>query len=61
MWKFHEVSIIQILREISFGESRSSKNAVFPISGALNFVNFQPSTSQKNNVYQNSEPLDGRF
>ena len=27
----------QILREINFGECKSSKNAIFAISGALNF------------------------
>ena len=29
MWKFENFSVIQILREINFGESRSSKTAVF--------------------------------
>ena len=29
---------IQILREINIGESRSSKNAIFAVLGALNFV-----------------------
>ena len=28
----------QILREINFGDSKSSKNAIFTILGALNFV-----------------------
>ena len=32
-------SVTRILREINFGESRSSKTGVFAISGALNFVN----------------------
>ena len=30
----------QILREINFGEFRSSKSAIFAILGALNFVDF---------------------
>ena len=30
-------SVTQILREINFGELRSSKNAIFAILGALNF------------------------
>ena len=34
--KFQDFSVIQILREINFGESRSSKIAIF---GALDFVN----------------------
>ena len=46
VWKFHEFSINQILREINFGNSRSAKSAVFAIFEALNFVTFgefQPS------------------
>ena len=31
VWKFQEFSAIQILREINFGESKSSKNDVFAI------------------------------
>ena len=30
-WKFHDFSITQILREINFGESISTKIAVFAI------------------------------
>ena len=37
MWKFQDFSVDQILREINFGESKSSKTAVFAILGALNF------------------------
>ena len=37
--KFQDFSVLQILREINFGKSRSSKIAVFAILGALNFVN----------------------
>ena len=33
VWKFQDFSVIQILREINFGESRSSKTAVFAILG----------------------------
>ena len=39
MWKFQDFSVIQIFREINFGESRSSKTAVFAIFGVLNLVN----------------------
>jgi len=40
MWKFHDFSITQILREIKYGGSRSSKNAVFfSIFEAMNFIN----------------------
>ena len=31
VWKFQDFSVIQILLEIDFGESGSSKNAVFAI------------------------------
>ena len=37
--KFKDFPMIQILREINFGESRGSKTAVFAILGSLNFVN----------------------
>ena len=39
-WKFHDFSVIQIqiLCEINFSESRSSKIAVFAIVAVLNFV-----------------------
>ena len=30
MWKFQTFSIVLILREINFGESKSSETAVFP-------------------------------
>ena len=39
MWKFHDFSVIQILREINFGQSKSSKIGAFAILVALNFVN----------------------
>ena len=37
VWKFQDFSITQILREINFGGSRSSKITMFAILGALNF------------------------
>ena len=37
MWKFQDFSVIQILREINFKESRCSKTAVVAIFWALNF------------------------
>ena len=61
VWKFLDFSVIQILREINFGESRSSKTAVFAILGALNFVNlvhFSLQKVQKFMINQNSEPLN---
>ena len=38
VWNFLDFSVTQILREINFGKSRSSKTADFAILGALNFV-----------------------
>ena len=42
MWKFHDFSVNQILREINFqvnfGESESSKTAVLAILGALKMI-----------------------
>ena len=38
VWKFHDFSITQILREINYGEYRSPKNGSYCFFGALNFV-----------------------
>jgi len=37
VWKFWDFSVTQILREIDFGESRSSKYAVLAIFAVVNF------------------------
>ena len=37
MWKFHDFSITQILREISFANSKSAKHAILTHLEALNF------------------------
>ena len=39
MWKFQHFSITQILREVNFGECKSSKTAVFAIFGILEVQN----------------------
>ena len=44
VWKFQDFSVIQILREFSFGES---KTAVFASFRALNFVNLLTFSFQK--------------
>ena len=55
MWKFLDFPITQILREINFGESRSSKTALF----AFCLVGkFQPTKSAQFHNEQNSEPLN---
>ena len=61
VWKLQNFSVTQILCEINLGESRSSKIAIFAISGALNFahlVNFSLQKSEKIHKNQNSEPLN---
>ena len=47
VWKFQDFSVIQILREIKFGESRSSKTAILANFGALNFVGLVKFSLQK--------------
>ena len=47
VWIFQHFSVIQNLREINFGESRSSKTAVFAIFGALNFLDLVDFNLQK--------------
>ena len=60
MWKVYDFSLTQILREINFSESRSSKTAFFAILEALNLSNlcsrFQSSKIAKMHRNQNSEP-----
>ena len=44
MWKFHDFSITQILREINIGaigDSRSAKSAILAHLGALNFAFYE--------------------
>ena len=60
MWKFHNFSITQILREINFGGCSSSKTADlsnFRGSKIEYFGKFQPSENAKIHKNQNSEPL----
>ena len=60
MWKFQDFSVIEILREINFGEYKSSKTAYLAIMETLNFGNFVNFSLQKRakiHPSQNSEPL----
>ena len=41
MWKFHDFSITQILREINFGDCRGAKSVILVHSQALNFDFYQ--------------------
>ena len=47
MWKLQDFSVTQILREIIFEESRSSKTVIFAILGALSFANLVNFSFQK--------------
>ena len=47
VWKFQNFSVIQILREINFGESESFEIAIFANFGALNVVNLVNFSLQK--------------
>ena len=47
VWKFHDFSVTQILREINFGESKSSKTAVFVIFWALKMIYLADFSLQK--------------
>ena len=47
VWKLQNFFVIQILREIKFGESRSSKTAILANFGALNFVGLVKFSLQK--------------
>ena len=61
VWKFQDFSVSQILCEIIFGVSRSSKSAIFTIFWSLNFVilvNFNLQKLQKFIKNPNSEPLN---
>ena len=51
VWKFHDFFVTQILREINFEDSRSSKIPVF----ALTFVNFLNFSLQKVQKFRPSE------
>ena len=52
VWKFHDFSVIQILREINFGDSRSAKSAILKLSEALNltFYEFLPFLKTENQI-----------
>ena len=47
VWKFQDFSAIQILCEINFGESRSSKTAILAILEALKMVHLANFSIQK--------------
>ena len=52
MWKFHEFSITQILREINFGDCRSAKSAILTHLEVLNFDFYEILHFLKAEIYQ---------
>ena len=59
MWKFHDFSIAQILREVNFGYSRSAKSAILVHSETQNFDFYEILHFLKvenYQIHQNSQP-----
>ena len=52
MWKFHDFSITQILREISFGDCRSAKSAILTQLEVLNFAFYEILHFLKAEIYR---------
>ena len=52
MWKFHDLSITHILREIKFGDSESAKSAISTLSEALNFDIYEFLHFLKSKIHQ---------
>ena len=55
MWKFHDFTVTQILREINFRDYRSVKSANFVISEALNFDFYEFLHFLKIEIYKNNQ------
>ena len=62
MWKVHDFSVTQILREVNFGKFKSCKSAVCTTLGALKMVNLVDFRLQRVpkfiKKYHISEPLN---
>ena len=63
VWKFHNFSITEILREIRFWYSRSAKSAIFTYLEALKLIliNFWGSRSAKSAISKHLEALNFDF
>ena len=55
VWKCHNLSITQILRENKFGDSRSAKSVILTFLEALNFDFYELLHVLKAEIYQNKE------
>ena len=52
VWKFHDFSVTQILREINFGDSTSAKSAILTHLDVLNFAFYEILHFLKAEIYQ---------
>ena len=52
VWKVHDFSITQILREINFGDSTSAKSAILTHLDVLNFAFYEILHFLKAEIYQ---------
>ena len=52
MWKFHDFSITQILREINFGDFTSAKSAILTHLEVLNLAFYEILYFLKAEIYQ---------
>ena len=52
MWKFHDFSITQTLREFNFGNSKSAKSAILTHLKALNYDFHEFLQSLQAEIYQ---------
>ena len=52
VWKFHDFSITQILREINFWDSRSAKSAILTHLEVLNFASYEIMHFLKAQIHQ---------
>ena len=52
VWKFHDFSITQILREINFGDSTSAKSAILTHLEVRNFAFYELLHFLKDEIYQ---------
>ena len=55
MWKLQDFHVTQILREINFGDSRSTKAAILTHLEALNFASYEFLHFLKAEIYLISE------
>ena len=55
VWKFHDLAITDILREIKFADCRSAKSGILTHSEALNFDCYEFLYFLKAEIYQSNK------